>query len=298
MSRPKCVLHVGTMKTATSSIQSWLQTNSNSLKAEGWIYPGWPFRSSEQFQKLLLRADNRNLIISDEGLWHFGGTARSNTAEIAKFLENHDVKVVVYFRRPDEFLESWFKQGLKVGTGTHSCVHFLRNKSVLNSILPRLDFFIEIFGQDSIIVAPYETAQFYEGNIISDFIEKTGLPRLAEISSCAGKDDIRANESPGADMMLTAGILRKVFNMDQPYIDTFLKTQQNENTANRKISVLTPAERVEIIKHFRPQFVEIQSRFGTGSCPDFFTDWGEEAYAQDVSPLREIYDKYMAQVIG
>ena len=50
MGRSRCVLHVGTMKTATTTIQAWLERQAGWLATQGWIYPGWPHRSLRGFR--------------------------------------------------------------------------------------------------------------------------------------------------------------------------------------------------------------------------------------------------------
>ena len=293
MTKPRCVLHLGTMKTGTTSIQSWLKLNRQNLKRDSWVYPGWPFRTPGMFSERVQECDpEENLIVSDEGLWHFGGTERSRTDEIANVLKGYDVRAIVYFRRPDQFLEAWFKQGLKRGTGAHSLSRFLGHGDVRDSVLTRLNFFANIFGEENLVVAPYERSQFVDGDLIKDFVAKAGLPSdYASGGRATGSDNI----SPSADAMLLAGIMRKVFGTSQDIIDAFLNSAGSPSDRSRKTTVLTPQEIREITDHYRPQFEEIQARFGSGAAPGFFSSWEDGSPAQ-MSPLRGAYNKYMQRL--
>lgn len=291
--KPKCVLHLGTMKTGTTSIQSWLKQNRQNLKRDSWVYPGWPFRTPRMFSEIVQECEpEENLIVSDEGLWHFGGTERSRTQEIAEVIKGYDVKAIVYFRRPDQFLEAWFKQGLKRGTGAHNLQNFLNHGDVLNSVLPRLNFFANIFGEKNLIVAPYEPDQFVDGDLISDFIAKTGIPGGYQTESSKA---VSANVSPSSDAMLIAGIMRKVFRTDEPVIEEFLQTSGRANAKLGGTTIFSPAEIRVINEHFRPQFAEIQSRFGSGVDTDFFMNWGGSDDIE-MSPLRGAYNKLLKRV--
>ncbi len=293
--RPRCVLHIGTMKTATTTIQAWLKNHETWLDGQGWTYPGWPFRGAARIaRKLEKMPRGHNLIISDEGLWHFSG-GRSDTAEIARILSDFDVTVLVYFRRPDQFLEAWFKQGIKSGTGEQDITRFLNNPAVGSKTMRmRLDSFAQIFGEKNLLVAPYEQAQLRGGGIIADFLSRTGLPAPQAVAGQVKNDGLRENVSPTADVILMAGLMRRVFQLGQSQIDILLGTPPCAPVSGARNRLLTTAEIDAIRADFRPAFAEIQRRFGGGTAPDFFLDWGEERNPAPISPLRQAYDQYMA----
>lgn len=284
------------MKTATTTIQSWLTDHETWLAEHGWTYPGWPLRSAPLIaRKLQNLPAKHNLVISDEGLWHFSG-ARSDTDRIAQLLSDFDVTVLVYFRRPDEFLEAWFKQGIKNGAGTRHIPAFLAAPAVRAMTLwARLDRFAGIFGKENLIIAPYEKAQFLGGSILSDFIARTGLPQpQAQPDADPGPPPgIHKNISPTADTILMAGLMRHVFGMDQAQIKALLDTSPTALPSGTRNSLLTAKEITEIRDEFRPVFARIQQHYGGGAAPDFFLDWGTAQDHAPVSPLRQAYDQYM-----
>ncbi|UXU80328.1 hypothetical protein GB880_011050 [Paracoccus sp. SMMA_5_TC] len=292
--RRRCILHIGTMKTGTTTVQAWLKQNAGWLAEQGWTYPGWPLRHAGLIGQAIqtLPADG-NLVISDEGLWHYSGSARSDTAAIAKALEDFDVTVIVYFRRPDHFLESWFKQGTKNGTGQVDISAFLSGFATSSTTFRnRLNRFATLFGDDRLIVAPYERAQMQQGDILADFLHRTGLPQPP--ADLGAKEKLRENVSPGSDTILLAGLMRQVFGLDQDRIDQILTLVPVENIARARHSLFTREEVAAIRADYRPVFAEIQQRFGSGAAPDFFLDWGDDDDLPPVSPLRLAYDGYLA----
>ncbi|WP_347267873.1 hypothetical protein [Paracoccus sp. (in: a-proteobacteria)] len=286
------------MKTATTSIQAWLDRHSPWLAGQGWIYPGWPLRAAPRIEaRIAGLAADQNLVISDEGLWHFAGSPRSDTQRIAGLLADFDVTVIVYCRRPDHFLEAWFKQGLKHGLGAPDVSRFLASPATgSQAFRDRLELFAGLFGESRLVVAPYERAQMQGGDIIADFLARSGLP----VPGCGAgdRDGAASNVSPPADVMLMAGLLRQVFNLGQAQIDELLATAPHAVIAAARSTILSPEEAARIREDYRPLFHDIQQRFGTGAEPGFFLDWGDDVAAPAASPLRAAYDAYLARTTG
>lgn len=137
-------LHIGMPKTATSSIQRFLQINRKALKKHGFCYPGMPHKypdihtsrnghflvgkayrengsrasdlDEQYFQdgmKTLWRSFKKydNVILSEETLWrHFSGTHKDIFPNLQTDSAEHgyQVKIIVYLRRQDEFqISNW-----------------------------------------------------------------------------------------------------------------------------------------------------------------------------------------------
>lgn len=290
-SKPRCVLHVGTMKTGTSTIQAWLGDNRDALAQEGWFYPGWPCRGSAQIAATVQKMDKgQNLIISDEGLWHFSPD-RSNTDEIAEALKSFDITVLVYFRRPDQFLEAWFKQGLKTGTNLAGIGAFLRSGlTSARQFEQHLDRFVDLFGRDHVKIAPYERSQWKNANILDDFLARAGLP--SAFSALPVPPD--RNISPPAEIMLLVGMMRRALDCDQSLIDQLLSASPPDGLEKVRTSMLTPKETARIRRKYRPLFRRIQQTYRSGAEPDFFRDWGDDKDPAPVSPLRRAYDRLVS----
>lgn len=239
------------MKTGTSTLQATLSRNEESLAAANHRYLGWPMRTAANIGRKLDAFDaTTNIIISDEGLWHFCGTKRSDTKAIAALLADREVTVVVYLRRPDEYVESWFSQGLKKGSGTPSILAFLSSGGVNSapydsgeaggpasfdlthfrdqidlSILKKLAYFTEAFPSADIVVRPYEADQLAGGDIVSDFVEAAGLRGLIPDVELARATN--ENISPSAEMVLFTSLLRQVAAVPEDVLQFFLTTQSS-----------------------------------------------------------------------
>lgn len=319
MNSPRAVLHVGTMKTGTSTLQATLMRNQQYLGDANWRYLGWPMRTSQRIGAQLSTADpGVNIIVSDEGLWHFCGTKRSDTRAIAKLLSDYEITVVVYFRRPDEYVEAWFSQGLKKGSGATSIVSFLSSGFVNStpyepgpdgepptfdtpeflaaidlSILKRLAYFGDVFPDAEIVVRPYEKDQLAEGDIVSDFFDAAGL------GASMSKDEIvrprDENVSPSADTVLFTSLLRHEYGVPEDVLETFLKTHSPPlmRTGKRKRRILRLHEAEAINASMRPVFREVQATWGGGASDEFFLNWEIDSATFLQSKLRDTYDEHI-----
>ena len=142
-------LHIGTPKTATSSIQKFLDENKEVLEKYGYCYPESVYRypkvnirrnghflvdkivnedgkrdkeqekiylekGFEQIEDCFQRFDN--VIISDEAVWHSSSYFRKNIFAILKKKadeQGYQIKIIVYLRRQDQFLLSRWNQSVK-----------------------------------------------------------------------------------------------------------------------------------------------------------------------------------------
>lgn len=142
-------LHIGTPKTATSSIQQFLSRNRSVLRSHGFCYPKsimkYPNVKSnrnahfligrlycedgtrdleeerhaysagmEQFHACLKECDN--VILSDESLWKASTYLNQNLFEDLQHdaeQYHYQIKIIVYLRRQDQFLISRWNQFVK-----------------------------------------------------------------------------------------------------------------------------------------------------------------------------------------
>ena len=224
----KIIFHVGAGKTGTSSIQGTLLRSSDRLKGSGVFYLGlmlefspvklFPWQcpsatkefsslSSEQAQsqvELVLRKtieqlekfEVHTLVWSNE--WFFGQCGL--LAHPLKRLESdgHDVEVVAYVRRHDDWARSAYSQwGIKHKTYEGNIISFKdydqqRRVYFAGSIKPWDQFFAQKF-----------TLRNFDAvdDVVSDFADIVGIDRSLLLAE-------RANDTPGGEELL----LRAVFN--------------------------------------------------------------------------------------
>lgn len=101
--------------------------------------------------------------------------------QIQKELEQNlfTVKIVVYLRRQDEFVYSWWNQIVKAGLRKTSVITW--EEMIKRLPVVQLDYYktlekiAGIVGKENIIVRRYDRSRFSEGLIQKDFIQTIGL---------------------------------------------------------------------------------------------------------------------------
>lgn len=275
---PRAILHVGTMKTGTTSIQASLAKNPSVLARNGYSYLGPPMRHSSVLGPALadMTDKSQDLIISDEGLWHFTDTKRSDTPELARLLRGYDVTVLIYLRRPDSFMDSWFQQGLKNGTGSLTMTRFLESPLVKEGLQfqERISRFESVFHKAKIILRAYEKDQLVDGDAVRDFLHCVGLPA----------DDFSipewANATPNTDSLLLRSLFQHTIPRGGKLTRELDKLDQHlrcHGYKGRRYSLLTPEELEKIITTYRPVFSRLHKKYGNGASPDFFLSWPDPA---------------------
>lgn len=209
-------LHIGTPKTATTAIQNFCHDNEKILNEKSFCYPLLPYENvnvgllrnahfllgyafdenknrdlekedmifSEGFEKIYeLFEQYDNIILSDEAIWNAG--LREDDELFWKRLKKEldkqkfQIKILVYVRRQDEFIYSWWNQKIKEGMFESS----LRSWEETVELLPvihthyyeSLERIAEYVGKDNIIVRIFDRAKMSGGSIYTDFLEAIGL---------------------------------------------------------------------------------------------------------------------------
>ncbi|WP_131814556.1 hypothetical protein [Cognatishimia maritima] len=86
-----------------------------------------------------------------------------------------DTRVVVYLRRQDKYAEAMWKQRVKNGRFQGTPQEYVSEHKSLN-FKSKLDRFSEVFGDNNIVVRPFERAQFPGGNVLRDFAALCEIP--------------------------------------------------------------------------------------------------------------------------
>lgn len=144
------ILHIGTPKTGTTSIQNFCGLNRERLDELGIHYPIMPYRYprvnvnrnghflvgavkidseghrdkekekeifSQELKNLAkLFKEHNTIVLSEESIWMIAATRKKGLWKtLKKHSEKHDyqIKVIVYLRRQDQFLLSRYNQKLK-----------------------------------------------------------------------------------------------------------------------------------------------------------------------------------------
>jgi hypothetical protein len=201
----KLILHVGTPKTGTTSIQTYLSKKQRKLRGKGVLYPhnlevsNNPSAPAHQwFEKNLvtthvenflanfsnvisqIKSDTHTIILSSEGIynywWDFPIESKSVLRALTRLFE---INIWVWFREPVAFIESYYKQCIRNPQVTSNPCY---GKDLSFAEMLEVDWFSRhldyrgfveecsiIFGQNS--VSTFE----YNGDVVQQVSQLLGL---------------------------------------------------------------------------------------------------------------------------
>lgn len=192
---PKLILHVGTGKTGTTSIQLALKRNEEALAALGyhvvqsrrtmprsakhkldWDDPehvGWAEFAAEAERVL---PTGRHLILSNEGLWRIDSDHLAHFAEIFK---GYEPMVVMYVREQVEWIQSSLLQKQKPRSKRFD----LENSKRVDRWIRRrpLDYLkvcrnMELaLGEGCVHARIFQRSAFYGKDLLADFFHAIGI---------------------------------------------------------------------------------------------------------------------------
>lgn len=228
------VLHIGSGKTGTTSIQDFLHQNRDLLSQLGYLYPGAPgrhrhyrlslsvqsdsvlqrlptwrgersrFASADSFRRefhhQLMREINKaakpNVLLSDEALYGLPSQALQRLHRLLGQIGSKSLRVIVYLRRQDDHLASRYQQVVKVGE-TRRLIDRVRQSRLKGTYdyYSRLCLWHERIAPTTFKVRQFERNSFVEGSLILDFLEAAGLD-----NKCFHLNNVRErNESLNAE---------------------------------------------------------------------------------------------------
>jgi hypothetical protein len=201
---PDLFIHIGTHKTGSTSIQYALSENAQHLKERGYVYINLPFELNSQLmvseksdpslvknfrEKLDISLEQKGsareqykYILSFEGYSGNPDTGFRNANVVSEILRaatyGFHVRIIVYLRRQDEFLESMYTQRIHQGE-SFSFNEYLANFNLPDSLNYKflVDRYADQFGQENVFVRRYETACRGRG-LVADFYNVLGLGDL------------------------------------------------------------------------------------------------------------------------
>jgi len=204
MHKNRLIVHIGTPKTGTSSLQRFLHINSSILEKVGWSYSFFDERTEEERMLLSRNGDifvkewflldttgctwndswvkiekaleKFNVILSCEDIYMW--QTEELLGEIKKRYDN--VQVIVYIRRQDLFLESWWNQSVKAETYIDDTFfEFVRKhyNDIEYRYYDKLQQISDIIGKENVIVRLFEKESFsgYSKDVISDFFDALNI---------------------------------------------------------------------------------------------------------------------------
>lgn len=291
--RKTLYLHIGTPKTGTTSIQEYMSYHPDYLARYGYAYPAFeigdlnyghvPVRTrnghflnslhydAEQEKKCLKQIYTMfemvdNIVLSDEGLFARGGRNENFWIKLRDRLSEHGIRlvVVIYLRRQDDFLLSYWEQQVKGSITVRSTfTDFLDRKLYFRYDLDYYDYLMKVFdliGRENVRVRVFERDQLMgpEHSAVTDFLLTIGIP--LDGFEEKGKSEYR-NETVSDSVLEMKRILNKIpifrkGNENMVESQVALQQQRTKEGKIAKRTGFTPARR----KKFMKQFTETNAR--------------------------------------
>lgn len=309
-------IHIGTPKTGTSAIQYFCRLNENILLQKGICFPDLGFRfpgigqnrnayflshkiydaqkkrlpeeeareretGFVKLEKLFEKQDR--VIISDEHIW--------NEKEIdVEWLKNVQerigkagvtIKVIVYLRRQDQVIQSYWAQQVKEGMQLSFSEYIEKKKYCYFQLdyQKRLQVFVDALGRENVVVRCYEKGQYQgtEHTIISDFLHIFGIALDEDFQE---SDSVRNTSLHGIYLEVKRLLNQKpVFRTKQNFSVGYLQRIQdaNELSAAGKDNNVSGKEIRDCVSEFLIGNEYVAREFlGRGDGQLFYEKMGDE----------------------
>ncbi len=273
----KLFLHIGPLKTGSTTIQSFLSYNIENLRNYGYLYPQTgrppkksPFQHSAQHNlswliikskkanpafgtwkeahKEIENSNLDNIIISSE-FFEFANTKQIGI--LKSKLESYEVKILIYVRRQDLRLESLYTQSVKHGVCGTDILSFIERRKERSDYYKLIEPWKQAFGINNIIVRPLEKTQI--PNIYHDILKVIGITDYKHFSQVDSK-----NIKPGRKALEILRFANKICSNKPPHqqeiyvkkINNYLN-ELKENWVDRdEYRLLSYLESCEILDYY------------------------------------------------
>ncbi len=204
-------LHIGTPKTGTTSIQTFMAKNDENLLKKGFVYSKsirewgqhWQLATLANLHSLKMKNEQQQLfyqekieklkqevrankdkifIFSTEGLtWELNLTQIGSVKALNDLLCNlgfNDIKIILYLRNQADLMVSISSQSIKSYHGFYadniSPSHYPKTPHMFDfkNIIQK---YTEVFGKENFIVRLFDKNEFKDGDLLKDFVNAIGL---------------------------------------------------------------------------------------------------------------------------
>jgi len=273
----RIILHAGVHKTGTSFLQLAMQSNREVLERRSIHFPPYrskiqhggnhslPFKMAEPGSDIVARLERTlhldsecdTLLISAEELSR-EAHALLALPQLVKTAPDARFHAVIYFRRPDELVESVYAEMVKTSLkGDISLASY--------QIDPRktLAPFIGALGKENVTVRPYNSRMWPDGSLGRDFFAAIREPDLWDLMAKPQEANVSFTRPETFLLSLIASPvakaeMRKIF-AEQPW------PEQDRHKFFRP-----PEDRRRFVLSHRHMYEEVAQQFGLGDATEFF----------------------------
>jgi len=201
----KLIIHVGTPKTGTTSLQTYLDKKQRKLRGKGILYPHNLERiqnssapKHQWFEKNLVtthvenflknfkniisqvKQDTHTIILSSEGIYNYWWDFPDESKDILRVLgKRFGIEIWIWFREPLVFIESYYKQCIRNPQIENNLCY---GKNLSFAEMLEIEWFAQhldyqgfvtecqtLFGKNNVSVFKYQ------GDVVQEVIQKLGL---------------------------------------------------------------------------------------------------------------------------
>ncbi len=209
-------LAIGTAKVGTTAVQSFLRENEKNLEKQGYCYPfmdlgleGRVFNRNAHFliyaaEDVADREEKKEKIaqVRESGFQILDGLAKEFPNIIISdelIWQRCDVKIIVYLRRQDLFIQSFWRQSVKAMSRLEKTFEECIGNGKFDYY--PLDYYQQLckiqtsLGKENMIVRVYENDQFEgeEHSIFSDFLKYVGVQMTDEFTKDFTQEDFKSS---------------------------------------------------------------------------------------------------------
>lgn len=211
----EAIVHIGLHKTGTTSIQQFVQDNIIGFRGEGldfyqgMVFPqnhvelhaatmrperqsGYKNRSGlvvddsyikfvkERVAKFISETKSPRVLFSNEGLSLL--RYPDEMKRLQDLLAVDNVKIIVYLRRPGDFLKSYAQQLIKVPGTLPAVINqdsfaYTEPDSWLVDFTQRVGAFKEAYGDKNVVLIDYDKELMRFGNVIPSFLDAIAVKK-------------------------------------------------------------------------------------------------------------------------
>jgi capsular polysaccharide biosynthesis protein len=294
----RLLIHIGTGKTGTSSIQNFLFINRKPLaKNFGLFYPEqglsdithfgelihahYPIvswirdRQTENLEKLSLALNTSGCetgIISCENFYHH--FSAEDIDFLATVFKQFSVEIICYIRRQDLYMESAWKQQIKVGALKAAFPDFLQRHTQANYLeevhanyYRMLKSWAAVFGIDKIRVKVFDKSVWINGDLIDDFLHTCGIDTEQALSALV--KPALTNVAFPNELIRVVQKTNAMNLIPKARQQDFVEYLRKLNSFNES-PLLSTAERMAIIKNYQPTNRALFAEFCNQPVPKCF----------------------------
>ncbi|TRD22433.1 hypothetical protein [Palleronia caenipelagi] len=258
---PRLIIHIGSQKTGSTSIQTFLTQVEDKLAAKGINYVSAARgpaahnklaykRDTDNFPRLMRRlvrevqgAPDQTHIISAEML--FSPRMASSLTEFLPADLREETRIVGYIRRQDKFLEAMYKQVSKTGRFRGTPADYRRKRQNALNYSATFDAYANGFGRENVVVLPYEPKSFPNKNVlfhVAPYLE------LGEIDP-ADLPEKFSNITLSREVSELLGVIANHTDIDIAELIRVIIRNESEGAFYSGDSY-SPAEQREIVDHY------------------------------------------------